>query len=141
MVTLQIWGGKKSPNVHVSAPDIGSFIIQTPKNILQNYERNPLYKPLGVSATGKQNLATGELDKHSLKFIGFVDYSNDYDEQYLNSLIEKASDSRGEIADPDEWFQGRESLPGQTCDFVFICSDTLILTTYNAIRCASFVKS
>ena len=86
-----------------SAPGIGSFIIETPKKILQDYEKNPMYKPLGLRATGRQNLATGELDRQSLKFVDFIDYSNDHDEKYLNSLIDKAKDSWSDVIDPDEW--------------------------------------
>ncbi len=98
-------GGKQQPNIHVSAPGLGVHIIRTPKEVLVAYENNPLYKPLGVRATGRQNLATGELDSHSLKFKEFVEYSPDYDEKYLNSLIEKAGETWADVKDPDEWIR------------------------------------
>jgi len=96
-------GGKSKPNVHVSAPGIGSFIIETPKNVLSEYSGNPLYKPLGVRAIGRQNPVTGELDPGSLKFKDFVDYLPKYDEKYLNSLMDKAEETWVDIDDPDEW--------------------------------------
>ena len=76
-------GGKVNPNVHVSVPGLTSFRIETPKETLAEYDHNPLYKPLGVRATGRQNLATGEIDSGSLKFVEFIEYSQDYDENYL----------------------------------------------------------
>jgi hypothetical protein len=36
---------------------------------------------------------TGEIDTSTLKFIELVDYQPKYDEDYLNSLIEKAAKS------------------------------------------------
>ena len=88
-------GGKVKPNVHVSVAGMPAVLIKTPKETLTNYERNPLYKPLGVRATGRQNLATGEIDTDSLDFVEFIEYNPDYDENYLNSLIGKAKESLG----------------------------------------------
>jgi hypothetical protein len=96
-------GGKTNPNVHVSVPGLASFIIKTPKDVLAEYDHNPLYKPLGVRAAGRQNLSTGEID--SLKFVEFIEYSPDYDESYLNSLISKAKSSWADVSDADEWLR------------------------------------
>jgi len=96
-------GGKVNPNVHVSVPGLGVFRIQTPKETIAKYDHNPLYKPLGIRASGRQNLATGEIDTGSLAFIDFVDYSEDYDEKYLQTLIAKAKNSWSDVHDADEW--------------------------------------
>jgi hypothetical protein len=98
-------GGKVRANVHVSAPGIGSVVIETPKEILTDYNRNPLYKPLGVRATGKQNTITGEVDKTSLRFKEFVEYNPVYDEKYLDDLIAKASKTWEDVKDPDAWLR------------------------------------
>jgi hypothetical protein len=98
-------GGASNPNVHVRVTGLKTFIIKTPREILAHYERNPLYKPLGVRAAGRQNPATGEIDAGSLKFVEFIDYTTDYDEAYLNSLIEKAKTSWADVADADEWLR------------------------------------
>jgi hypothetical protein len=96
-------GGKASPNVHISVPGLGTYIIKTPRETLANYNHNPLYKPLGVRAAGRQNPGTGEIDSTSLKFVEFIDYFPDYDERYINSLIEKATSSWAGVGDIDEW--------------------------------------
>ena len=96
-------GGKTNPNVHVSVAGLASYIIKTPKEILSEYEYNPLYKPLGVRTEGRQNLATGEIDTSSLKFVEFIEYAPDYDEKYLNALINKATTSWADVNDADAW--------------------------------------
>lgn len=98
-------GGKGQPNVHVSMPGVGTFTIDTPREVLASYEKNPLYKPMGVRATGRQRLLTGEIDRSSLKFKEFVDYQRDYDEEYLNELIDRARDTWNDVDDPDSWIR------------------------------------
>jgi len=98
-------GGKTSPNVHVNVPGLASIIIKTPKDILADYDHNPLYKPLGVRASGRQNLATGEIDAGSLKFVEFIEYAPEYDDTYLNSLINKAKVSWAGVNDADVWLR------------------------------------
>ncbi len=98
-------GGKKKPNVHVSTPGLGSYIIDTPKEILADYENNPLYKPLGIRAFGRQNVITGELDYQSLRFREFIDYQPDYNEKYLNTLIDKAAESLADDINTDKWLR------------------------------------
>jgi hypothetical protein len=98
-------GGKTNPNVHVSVPGLATFKIQTPRDTLAQYDHNPLYKPLGVRATGRQNIATGEIDSGSLAFVEFIDYSPDYDEKYLDSLINKAQSSWADVPDADAWLR------------------------------------
>jgi len=72
---------------------------------LAKYEDNILYKTLGIRATGKQHSETGEIDTGTLKFIELVDYQPKYDEAYLNTLIEKASQSWAKIIDKDKWLK------------------------------------
>jgi len=64
-----------------------------------------LYKHLGVRAKGKQHSDTGEIDTSSLTFLELVEYHPKYDEDYLNNLIEKASDEWRGIADKDAWLR------------------------------------
>jgi len=104
-------GGKGQPNIHVAMPGVGNFTIDTPREVLASYEKNPLYKPLGVRATGRQNLHSGEIDKSSLRFKEFIDYQLTYDEGYLKKLIDKASNTWRDIADPDEWVRELRGAP------------------------------
>ena len=83
-------GGKDKANIHLVTDELGTVIIQTPKTELEKIENNPLYKNFGVRATGKQRLESGEIDRHSLKFIEIINYQPKYDENYLNSLRKKA---------------------------------------------------
>jgi hypothetical protein len=50
-------------------------------------------------------LGTGEVDTQSLKFVEFIEYSPEYDEKYLESLIEQATGSWTGISDSDKWLR------------------------------------
>lgn len=100
--TLTNAGGKNSINIHLDTDEFGSWTIDTDKDFLKEKEENILYKNFGVRALGKQNIETGEIDKRSLKLIEIVDYSPKYDDDYLNSLIEKAKNNWKGV-DADEW--------------------------------------
>ena len=65
--------------------------IATEKGILEGLENNLLYHNCGVRAKGRQNIATGEIDRHSLVLVSLVDYNPKFDENYLNRLIKKAA--------------------------------------------------
>ena len=56
---------------------------------------------MGIRAKGKQHSETGEIDTSTLTFIELVDYQPKYQEDYLNGLIEKASQSWTKITDKD----------------------------------------
>lgn len=96
-------GGKDKANIHLSTEELGTLTIETPKEFLEDYEENLLYKTFGIRATGKQHSETGEIDKSTLKFIELVDYQPKYDEQYLKSLREKAKKNWLGAINPDNW--------------------------------------
>lgn len=98
-------GGKDKANIHLLTEEFGSVAIETPKDFLEDYEKNLLYKTFGIRATGKQHSETGEIDKSTLKFIELVDYQPKYDEQYLNTLREKAKKNWLGTVDPDNWLR------------------------------------
>lgn len=98
-------GGKEKANIHVSTEDLGTIRIQTPISFLENYDDNLLYKSFGVRATGKQHSETGEIDTSSLEFVEMVGYHPKYDEQYLNNLIDKASNNWARVTDKDSWLR------------------------------------
>ncbi len=95
-------GGKSKANIHLDTKEYGSLTIDTDKDFLGGQEDNLLYKKFGVRAVGKQNLETGELDTKSLKLIELVNYSPNYDSDYLNSLITKAKKSWKGV-NSEEW--------------------------------------
>ncbi len=98
-------GGVSKSNIHISTEEYGNLTIQTNKDFLEHYEKNPLYKRFGIISTGKQNIDTGELDKQSLIFKGIVEYSPKYDEDYLNSLIQKAKKTWSGMTNADSWLR------------------------------------
>lgn len=95
-------GGKNKSNLHLDTEDFGRVIIDVPKEFFENEERNLIYRKYGFRVLGKQNIASGEFDKSSLKFIEMIPYSPKFDEDYLNSLIKKSSNKWKDI-NADKW--------------------------------------
>ena len=95
--TLTDAGGKDKSNIHLDTKEYGQVTIDADKEYLRSIEENLLYKEYGVRATGKQSLATGEIDLSSLKLISLQGFRPVYDEAYLNGLIAKASESWGGV--------------------------------------------
>jgi hypothetical protein len=96
-------GGKLKANIHLDTKEYGLLKIDASKEVLAEYESNPLYKSFGVRVLGKQNIKTGELDKSELKLVDIIDYNPLYKEDYIESLIKKAKNSWGNVKDADEW--------------------------------------
>ncbi|MFN0138648.1 MAG: hypothetical protein ACKVQW_01005 [Pyrinomonadaceae bacterium] len=101
--TLQDAGGKSEANIHLDTKEFGLLKISAEKQMLGDYEANPLYKLYGIRATGKQNIHTGEIDKSSLNLVEIINYDKRADQDYLNGLIAKASASWRGISDADDW--------------------------------------
>ncbi len=99
-------GGKSQANIHLDTLEYGLLTIKADKKTLGEYESNPLYKPYGIRAVGKQNLHTGEIDKTTLELVEIIDYDRKYNEEYLNGLIKKATASWEGVGDADEWVSG-----------------------------------
>ncbi len=97
-------GGKEKANFHIVTDDMGTILIQTPKEFFYHYEANPLYKNFGIRAIGKQNIETGEIDKSSLRFKEIIDYFPSYDKEYLQTLRNRAKRSWKDV-DTDKWLK------------------------------------
>ena len=98
-------GGKGKANFHIVTEDMGTVYVETPKEFLEKYESNPLYKNYAIRATGRQNPETGEIDTSSLKFEEIIPYNPVYDKEYLSKLRQKAMTSWKGISDPDKWLR------------------------------------
>lgn len=95
-------GGKSKANIHLDTKDYGYLSIETGEEFLKEREENLLYKKFGVRASGKENVETGEIDTKSLKLLELIDYNPKFDNDYLNTLINKAKNNwRGINA--DDW--------------------------------------
>lgn len=99
------WGGKGKANIHLDTKEYGTLTIDVSKEFITNYEHNPIYKPYGIRAKGKQSIKSADLDKKSLVLIDIIDYNPSFKEDYLNSLINKAKKSWAGVTDADEWLQ------------------------------------
>ena len=96
-------GGKGKANVHLDTKEYGLLKIDADKDMLREYDTNPLYKRYGVRAVGKQNLSSGEIDKSTLNLLEIIDYDPSFKEDYIKGLISKARKSWEGVGDPDEW--------------------------------------
>ncbi len=95
-------GGKNEPNIHLATKEAGTLLIDVDKEFLKQQDENILYKEFGVRVQGKQNIASGEIDKRNLKLIELVDYDSRFDEQYLSTLISKVGNKFSGL-DVDSW--------------------------------------
>lgn len=101
--TVTDFGGKEKANIHLDTKEYGLLKVNSDKKMLGEYESNPLYKPYGIRAAGKQNIHTGELDKSTLRLLEIIDYDRNYKEDYIAGLIKKATVSWKGVGDADEW--------------------------------------
>ena len=69
---------------------------------MAEYKGNPLYRKFGVRVRAKKNILTGDIDKSTLSLLELLDYQPRYDEDYLNSLINKAT-PKWKGVNADEW--------------------------------------
>lgn len=95
-------GGSRSINIHLKTEEYGTLIINTDEKFLKSIPENMIFRFYGVRASGKQNVVSGEIDPKSLKLIDLFDYNASFDEDYLNGLIDKASQSWKGIQ-AEEW--------------------------------------
>lgn len=95
-------GGKERANLHVSVPDKGTFLVQTPQEVIAGWEKNILYRTYGLRVMGRQNVSTGEVDRASLKYVELIDHQDRFEKAYLSELRRKAAPWLKRI-DPDAW--------------------------------------
>lgn len=94
-------GGNTKPTFRLHTAEYGTLYIQTTKDYIKELEDNPVYKNTGIRAKIKQNLTTGEFDRQEIHLVQLIDYTNEYDEDYLDNLIKK---SKGKWdGDTDKW--------------------------------------
>jgi hypothetical protein len=98
-------GGKDKTSIQLNTENFGVLTIHTTRAIIEKIENNPLYKTIGLRASGLQNINTGEFDKQNLNLIELQKYEPKFDPVYLNGLIEKGKSNWADIGDPDEWLR------------------------------------
>jgi hypothetical protein len=95
-------GGSENPNIHLQVEGQRTYVIDATEEQLKDRKENYIYKTLGVRASGRQNLQTGEIEKGSLKMIELIDYDEHFEESYLKRLQAKAGKWLKDI-DPDQY--------------------------------------
>lgn len=100
--TMTDAGGKDKANIHLDTKESGSLTIRADKGYLAEFKGNPLYRKFGARVRAKKNILTGDIDKSTLVLVELMDYQPRYDEQYLDSLIAKATPKWSGV-DVDEW--------------------------------------
>ncbi len=48
--------------------------------LTESREDNYLYRTMGIRATGRQDIQTGEIEKRSLQLLELIDYEEKYEE-------------------------------------------------------------
>jgi len=95
-------GGKVNSNIHLDTEDYGYITIRTSREVISQIKGNPLYREFAVLVNAKQDAITGEIDMNSFELVEFIDYTRKFDKEYIDNLIEKASDSWKGV-DADEY--------------------------------------
>lgn len=95
-------GGKEKPNIHLHVQGQGTYLIAATEAQLTGREDNYLYRTMGIRATGKQDIQTGEIEKGSLQLLELIDYEEKYEEAYLKRLQGRAYTWLKDI-DPDQY--------------------------------------
>jgi len=102
-------GGKSNPNIHLDTHDydLQTVIIYASEQQLASDDKNRLYKTQQVRVSIKQNIETGQYDPRSSRLIEFIDLEDmeESDEEYLDRLIQEATESWSEVKDSDSWLK------------------------------------
>ncbi|WNJ21002.1 hypothetical protein [Pontibacter sp. G13] len=97
-------GGSKSPNIHLRTKEFGQLIIKASKEALSELDQNYLYKKVRIEVNIRQDISTGEFDPKSAELVRFLSHeSHNSFEEYLDTLIEKATPALSKISNKEEW--------------------------------------
>ena len=103
-------GGKSTSNIHLDTTDdrFNTLIIDVPREVLANQDRNRVYQTQTVRITIKQNLQDGSFDRKSARLLAFVDdriTDRAAQSSYLDSLIGRATANSSVEHDAEAWLR------------------------------------
>lgn len=92
----------KKSFISLDTIEYGLVQISIGKKIL-NSILDRLIGVVGINITAKQNLTTKKL--HNIKFISITDYSEIYDPEKMEKLIEEGTKAWKDVKNIDEWLR------------------------------------
>ncbi|MEK7432065.1 MAG: hypothetical protein AABZ74_02945 [Cyanobacteriota bacterium] len=94
-------GGKTTPSIHLDTDEYGLVTVYTNERILKQIKTNLIYQEIGILVSAKQNINTYKLQ--DVRFVRFVEYSTEYDKEYLESLFKKGQETWKDVKDINNW--------------------------------------
>lgn len=100
-------GGKVNSNIHLDTKELGTLIVDAPREWLQEDPKNRLYKDQHLHISIRQNVETGEYDTKSARLIEFMDTEETQEspDDYLDRLIDEAAKDWAKVEDPEVWLR------------------------------------
>jgi|GEM_PF-584984 len=103
-------GGATQPNLHIKMEGYPrAFTVSATRDQLKGHSLSGLYEEHMLHVRGEERLDNGDL--RNLQLVDFVDYQPEYDEAYLDSLIEKATKTWADIPDANAWLNDLRGYP------------------------------
>ena len=96
-------GGKTKANVHIELENGESLIIASTQDLLEQGEKNRLYRPALLHITAEENLLTGKLRNY--KLLAFENYQPSYSESEFNTMVERGTKAWEGISDGNLWLE------------------------------------
>lgn len=110
--TLVTAGGKGKTSIHLATQEYGLLNISVGKDFLTEQLENILYKYYSVQAIGRQSIQTGEPDLSNLKLVAMQPHNSKFDQEYIDSLINKATPHWEDVEDSDKWLTEIRTIYG-----------------------------
>jgi hypothetical protein len=96
-------GGKTKANVHIELESDETLVISSTQDLLEQGDKNRLYRPALLHITAEENLSTGELRNH--KLLAFENYQPSYNESEFNTMVEKGTKAWEGVSDSNQWLE------------------------------------
>jgi len=96
-------GGKTKANVHIELDSGETLIISSTQDLLEQGEKNRLYRSALLHITAEENLSTGKLRNY--KLLAFENYQPSYNENEFNTMVERGTKAWEGISDANQWLE------------------------------------
>lgn len=98
---VQDLGGSRRPNAHLKLPNGKTLKVVTDRELLRDDKHNRLYKNAVLRVRAEYNIHTGDL--RDARLIGFVEYSQDIDEDALERMKERGAKAWKGVESASSW--------------------------------------